>query len=99
MESQANLRSQIPSKSTANHTGTEVVETSFWVSQHDCEVLRDVVQNHVERMSTLQVGRSSEDAIMEKHVLFVKVEVLRVTSTEELEAHFHQLFACVLGAW
>ncbi len=98
MQPHSNLCSKIPPKSTAYHASPEAIESGLGIAKHERKVFRNVVQQDLERRSFGKFRSCPKDVIEKEFVLLVKIEVVRIPSTEKLQAHFHQLFTRQLRA-
>ena len=96
LQLQPQFRVHVPSNRATYHPGAEIVRTVVRVAQHDGEIFRDVVKQDVQWMHRADDGFRIEDAVVEYVPLGLGVcegEVAGVPRAEELERHFHQLFA------
>lgn len=61
----AELGVDVPAKGGAEETSAEVVHAIFGVAEHDCEVFRYVVEQHVEWVQFVDDGLVLQEAVVE----------------------------------
>lgn len=95
----ADLQAQIPSHGRADDARSEVVVAVRGIAEHDGKVLGYVVEKRNQRRSAFEIGRCLEDPVLEDRLVGGESEVLWISGTEELQHHFHQLFAGKFRPW
>ena len=63
------------------------------MTQHDRKVLRDIVQHNEQGVLGRDVLLGTQDLVLERLLVWVKVEILRITSAKKLDRCFHEFFA------
>ena len=101
LQLQPELRLHVPPNRAAQHTGAEVVVSVIGVAQHDSKVLGYVVQENMQGMYRVDDGIGIENAVVEdmpRRRVMAEREVPRISRAQELQRHFHQLFASQFAA-